>query len=85
MQTQIWKKQQQSSSFNWLKNSFIFRLLVFYHFQLHSLFIWINLEIMKFSFYVFRSCFLLRKDEYNLNPGLEWDDEFAGRTSFLVN
>jgi len=20
------------------------------------------------------------KDEYNLNPGLEWDDEFAGRT-----
>lgn len=24
---------------------------------------------------------LFHIDEYNLNPGLEWDDEFAGRTS----
>lgn len=29
-----------------------------------------------FSICLFPTC----KDEYNLNPGLEWDDEFAGRT-----
>jgi hypothetical protein len=46
----------------------------------------VNTESCKNIENIFASwkCFLFVcftcKDEYNLNPGLEWDDEFAGRT-----
>lgn len=33
------------------------------------------------------TCFLfssLFQDEYNLNPGLEWEDEFTGRFQFRL-
>jgi hypothetical protein len=39
-----------------------------------------NLNI-DFSFFFFSIVF---EDEYNLNPGLEWEDEFTGRSMFLL-
>lgn len=30
------------------------------------------------------TCFFPSQDEYNLNPGLEWEDEFTGRWLFRL-
>lgn len=42
-----------------------------------------NLFNLKFLFQ-FDVIFCIFQDEYNLNPGLEWEDEFTGRY-FLHN
>lgn len=35
-----------------------------------------------FQFHQSNIIFLFLQDEYNLNPGLEWEDEFTGRCSW---
>jgi hypothetical protein len=41
----------------------------------------INNWVLIFFFFFFSIVF---EDEYNLNPGLEWEDEFTGRSMFLL-
>lgn len=36
--------------------------------------LWINNQYVQYIYF-----FIFLQDEYNLNPGLEWEDEFTGR------
>lgn len=39
--------------------------------------------LIQFNPYLYMM-FLSSQDEYNLNPGLEWEDEFTGRWLFIL-